>query len=490
MVDSVMRSRLHSRLAAVLILGLSAHGAGAEVPLSAGLTGQALQRLSGTNQALPDRTFLRTAFRSTIEASIRQPITTYRLGKAIYRQRGMALLEDNLPLRVSLAFVDAAPPRPGSTEFEARLDKLGLAAPLPGELSYLLDGGMFFRAFEKALATAKQSIDVQVFIFDSDDVGLRCADLLRARAEEIPVRVILDDLGSTFAHSRQPPSGLPAGFKQPGDIGNYLRHGGSKVALRETLNPWLVTDHTKLHLFDRKVAFIGGMNLGRESRHEWHDLMVSVRGPIVAALNRDFEGTWKRNGPRGDLTLFSREEPPKTAEGPGVPIRILRTDAVNARSDILLAMLQAIRGACERIWIEMPYFAADIIENELEAAATRGIDVRVILPNRANHGIMDAGNFVTARNLLEAGVKVYHFPGMTHLKAMICDDWATVGSANLDTLSLRINRELNFSFSDPALVGELVSLVFEPDFQASRPLTITDTKLPLASLIESIADQL
>ena len=490
MVDSVMRSRLHSRLAAVLILGLSAHGAGAEVPLSAGLTGQALQRLSGTNQALPDRTFLRTAFRSTIEASIRQPITTYRLGKAIYRQRGMALLEDNLPLRISLAFVDAAPPRPGSTEFEARLDKLGLAAPLPGELSYLLDGGMFFSAFEKALATAKQSIDVQVFIFDSDDVGLRCADLLRARAEEIPVRVILDDLGSTFAHSRQPPSGLPAGFKQPGDIGDYLRHGGSKVALRETLNPWLVTDHTKLHLFDRKVAFIGGMNLGRESRHEWHDLMVSVRGPIVAALNRDFEGTWKRNGPRGDLTLFSREEPPKTAEGPGVPIRILRTDAVNARSDILLAMLQAIRGACERIWIEMPYFAADIIENELEAAATRGVDVRVILPNRANHGIMDAGNFVTARNLLEAGVKVYHFPGMTHLKAMICDDWATVGSANLDTLSLRINRELNFSFSDPALVGELVSLVFEPDFQASRPLTITDTKLPLASLIESIADQL
>lgn len=485
-----MRSRLHSRLAAVLILGFSAHGADAESPVSAGLTEQALHRLSGETQALPKRTFLRTVFRSTIEASIRQPITTYRLGKAICRQRGMALLEDNLPVRVSLAFADAAPPPPGSPEFEARLDQLGLAAPLPGELSYLLDGGMFFSAFEKALATAKQSIDVQVFIFDSDDVGLHCADLLRARAEEIPVRVILDDLGSTFAHSRQPPSGLPAGFKQPGDIGDYLRHGGSKVALRETLNPWLVTDHTKLHLFDRKVAFIGGMNLGRESRHEWHDLMVSVRGPIVAALNRDFEGTWKRNGPRGDLTLFSREEPPKTAEGPGVPIRILRTDAVNARSDILLAMLQAIRGACERIWIEMPYFAADIIENELEAAATRGVDVRVILPNRANHGIMDAGNFVTARNLLKAGVKVYHFPGMTHLKAMICDDWATVGSANLDTLSLRINRELNLSFSDPALVGELVSLVFEPDFQASRPLTITDTKLPLASLIESIADQL
>ena len=108
-----MRSRLHSRLAAVLILGLSAHGAGAEFPLSAGLTGQALQRLPGKNRALPKRTFLRTAFRSTIEASVRQPITTYRLGKAIYRQRGVALLEDNLPVRVSLTFMPGAPPRPG-----------------------------------------------------------------------------------------------------------------------------------------------------------------------------------------------------------------------------------------------------------------------------------------------------------------------------------------------------------------------------------------
>ena len=79
---------------------------------------------------------------------------------------------------------------------------------------------------------------------------------------------------------------------------------------------------------------------------------------------------------------------------------------------------------------------------------------------------------------------------MTHLKAMICDGWATVGSANLDTISLRINRELNLSFSDASLVDELASLVFEPDFRASRPLTIEDTKLNLAPLIESIADQL
>jgi cardiolipin synthase len=79
---------------------------------------------------------------------------------------------------------------------------------------------------------------------------------------------------------------------------------------------------------------------------------------------------------------------------------------------------------------------------------------------------------------------------MTHLKAMICDGWATVGAANLDTISLRINRELNLSFSDPRLVQALADSVFVPDFAASKPLKLEDTKRPLAPLIETIADQL
>jgi cardiolipin synthase len=91
---------------------------------------------------------------------------------------------------------------------------------------------------------------------------------------------------------------------------------------------------------------------------------------------------------------------------------------------------------------------------------------------------------------LRAGVTVYHYPGMTHLKAMICDGWATVGAANLDTISLRINRELNLSYSDPDLVRELAESVFLPDFAASKPLRFEDTKRPLSPLIETIADQL
>ena len=474
----------------IAIPGVAAESTRAQGPGHGGFRKQAGQASPGKPELSSRRTFLRTAFRSTIESTIRRPITTYRLGRTISRRRGTALLEDNLPVQVPLALTFSSPPDPGSPAFEAHLDEIGLGNPIHGELSYHLGGAAFFSAFERELAAARQSVDIQVFIFDNDDVGVRCADLLRARAEQLPVRVLLDDMGSTFAHGRKPPSGLPAGFEQPPDISTYLLRENSKIALRETLNPWLLVDHTKLHIFDRRIAFIGGMNLGRESRHEWHDLMISVRGPILTALSRDFARTWRQSGPRGDLALFEKKTRPEIKTGPGVPLRILRTDAAEQRSDILLAMAQAIRGATRRIWIETPYFSADVIEHELEAAASRGVDVRVILPSRANHRIMDAGNFVTARNLMKAGVRVYLYPGMTHLKAMICDGWATVGSANLDTLSLRINRELNVSFCDPGLVGELARIVFEPDFQASRRLSPEERKLNFSRLIESVADQL
>ncbi len=451
------------------------------------LENQARQTLHREGQVPARRDFVKTAFRSTALAVLRQPITTFRLGKAIYWRRGLAFAEDNLP--IFLAFPQAPPPPPGSPEFENHLDRFGLPKAVAGDLDYFVGGPAFFREFERQVADARRSIDVQVFIFDNDDVSVHCADLLRARAAEIPVRVLFDDLGSTFAHGRRPPGGLPDGFEPPEDIGNYLVTG-SEVQLRQTVNPWLVTDHTKLLLFDRQTAFIGGMNFGRESRHLWHDLMVGVRGPILELLARDYNLAWEKTGPRGDLALFDQPAPLRIANGPGAPLRILRTDAVDGRSEILIAMLQAIKGATSRIWIETPYFASDAIAHDLEAAAARGLDVRLIIPSEANHGIMDAGNLATARSLLRAGVKVWRYPRMTHLKAMICDSWATVGSANLDTISLRINRELNLSFSDPHLIRRLEEAVFTPDFKASKPLEMEDTELLLAPLIESIADQL
>ena len=234
------------------------------------------------------------------------------------------------------------------------------------------------------------------------------------------------------------------------------------------------------------------MNLGREYYSEWHDLMVKVEGPVVASLSREFNGAWRKAGPWGDLALFRKPaflRRPAPVDG-GVPLRLLRTDAARGQTHVLGATLLAIRAARQRVWIENPYFAHDDIVQAVVAAARRGVDVRVILPARGDSTIMDAGNLGTARAVIEAGGKVFRYPRMTHMKVMIADGWGCIGSANLDILSMRINRELNLAFSDPAVVRDLEAQVFLPDFRASKRIRLEETSSPVAPLAEAIADQL
>ncbi|MFN0129936.1 MAG: phospholipase D-like domain-containing protein [Verrucomicrobiales bacterium] len=429
------------------------------------------------------------AFRATMLAGARQPVTTLRAGMAVFWHRPKEILAGNLPVRVK---VPPSPTEtPGSAAFETLLDLEGLPRRESGRLTTLVDGPGFFPELDRQLAAATLSVDLQFFIYDNDDIAVRYSDRLKAKGEKVPVRILFDELGSTFAHTTAPETPGPAGFVPPADIASYLK-SGSQVQVRQSLNPWLVCDHTKLLVFDRKTAIIGGMNMGREYYSEWHDLMIKVEGPIVATLQREFNRAWRKAGPWGDLAMLRRPrvfQKPAPVDG-GIPLRPLRTDTAARQKHILDATLLALRASKKRIWIENPYFAYDDIARELEAAARRGVDVRVILPARGDSTVMDAGNLGTARSLVEAGAKVYRYPKMTHMKVMICDGWAQVGSANLDLLSMRINRELNLAFSDPAAVRELESKIFLPDFRASKHIQPDDLRSPVASIAEAIADQL
>jgi cardiolipin synthase len=307
----------------------------------------------------------------------------------------------------------------------------------------------------------------------------------------VPVRVLFDDLGTTFSHITPPDTLGPRGFTPPSDMERYLREG-SEVEVRRTLNPWLTSDHTKLMVFDERTAVLGGMNIGREYYSEWHDLMVRVEGPVVGSLAREFRRTWRKAGPWGDIALLRSPailRRPKPSFG-GIPLRVLRTDPAEGRQEILDASLLAIRGARERVWIETPYFANDDIALAVESAARRGVDVRVIIPSRGDSKFMETGNLATANGLIHAGAKVFKYPKMTHMKVMLCDDWACVGSANLDTLSLRINRELNLAFSDGSAIRDLERRVFLPDFRKSKRVRIEETEALVNRLSEALADQL
>jgi cardiolipin synthase len=429
------------------------------------------------------------AFRATAVAAVRQPVTTAKLGLVNLYHRPRELITGTIPF--DLISQPALPDAPGSPRFEAMLDRKKFPDAESGSLSWLVDGGGFFPELDRQIDAARKSIDIQLFIFDNDDIAVRYADKLKRRSREVPVRLLFDDLGSTFAYSSAPETPAPAGFLPPDDMVPYLK-AESEIHVRRILDPWLSCDHTKLLVFDSSTAILGGMNIGREYYSEWHDLMVRVNGPVVATLAKDFNRAWRKAGPLGDFALlrkprfFHRPRP----VGGGIPLRVLRTDAAAGRYEILDATLLAIRGARERIWIENPYFGSGEIALAVRDAALRGVDVRVILPSAGDSPIMDAGNLVTANGLIRAGAKIYRYPKMTHLKVMICDGWATMGSANLDTLSMRINRELNLAFSDPGAVLGLERAVFQPDFRKSEPIRLKETVSSTPGLTKILVNQL
>jgi cardiolipin synthase len=452
--------------------------------------GKSLESIPQANPAIESGIGLGgTAFRATAVSVVRQPVTTFRLGAAMLWHRPREIVSANIPLDLHTAPMPDV--IPGSLAFEQLLDEQTRTTPAGGRLEFLLNGPDFFAELDARIAAAQRSIDCQIFIFDNDDIGVRYADLLRQRAATIPVRVMFDDLGTTFAHATPPDTPGPPGFIPPVDIETYLRTGSS-MRVRRTLNPWLICDHTKLLIFDRETALLGGMNIGREYYSEWRDLMVRVDGPVVGTLGHEFEKTWRKAGPAGDFSALRpqprRYQPPESAND--IPIRVLRTNAASGDHRILDAILLAVRAARTRIWIETPYFAHDDIALAVASAAQRGVDVRVIIPSRGDSTIMDIGNLSTARALIRAGARVYQYPRMTHLKAVICDNWATIGSANLDTLSMRLNRELNIAWSDASTIRELETLVFLPAFRESRQLTHKATDSLLAPFAEAIADQL
>jgi cardiolipin synthase len=187
-------------------------------------------------------------------------------------------------------------------------------------------------------------------------------------------------------------------------------------------------------------------------------------------------------------SLFDRTHPRKNEVPDAIGIRPLRT--ATWRIDIYLAQLEAIKQSKGYIYIENAYFSDDAILRELIYARRRGVDVRVILPSKNDSGIMQTRNLMMANEMIRHGIRVYSYPGMTHVKAAIYDGWACLGSANLERMSLRVSQELDIGFSDPATVDRLKRDLFEKDFQRAREIKEPVPMNWLDSFVKAFADQL
>ncbi len=355
-------------------------------------------------------------------------------------------------------------------DWEAELDRLTGKKRTRGTVRFLIDGEDFFTRFIDVISRAEQSISLRMYIFDNDDYALRIADILKRRSREgIDVKVLLDGLG-TIVSTMEEQGSLPEGHVGPSSIKAYLEDG-SDIEVRMAANPWLTGDHVKTIIVDKKLAFTGGMNIAREYRYDWHDMMVEIEGPVADLVQFEFEKAWAHAGLFGDVGYFFRRIGPKPrhAEDVGEPLRLLFTRF--DRPEIFTAQREAARRARRYIYVQNAYFTDDAMLYELAQARLRGVDVRVIMPLVTDRGPITKNNALAANALLEHGVRVFIYPGMSHVKAAIFDGWACLGSANLDRWSLKLNKELNIATTEPGAVRELKASLFEVDFERSVELT-------------------
>jgi len=371
--------------------------------------------------------------------------------------------------------------------FEQELDAVTGTRRSSGRIKFLVDGDEYFCRLTTAIDNAKESVDIRTYIFDNDDYAVEIADRLKARSEDIRVRVMLDGLGNMMAIQADPAT-MPVEHRAPLAMHTYIRDD-SDIKVRKITNPWLTGDHTKTTIIDKQIAFVGGMNIGREYRYDWHDLMMEVSGPVVDQLQHESDKTWARAGIFGDFANFVEflKGKKQHAVDGGYPIRMLQTKSFD--SDIHKAQILAIQSAQRYIVIENPYFSDDRTIYELAKARQRGVDIRVIIPSAGNHGALNASNKVTVNTLLKYGIRVYEYPGMSHVKAAVFDGWASVGSANLDKLSLKINKELNLATSDPETIQALLAQVFIPDLMMSREINSPVPVTLFAHLAEIVVDE-
>lgn len=373
--------------------------------------------------------------------------------------------------------------------WEKRLDKITGVKTSFGTLDFLVDGDEYFPKFFAAVQKATQKVSIRTYIFDNDDFALEVADTLRKRSQDIKVKILLDGLGTIVATGVDPVS-LPDKHQPPPSVRNYLSNN-SQIKVRQQLNPWFTGDHAKTVIVDDNRAFIGGMNIGREYRYEWHDLMVDVQGPVVGELAYGFDKAWAGAGVLGDLESLAfslRKRKENSSGSSGYPIRVLHTRPGD--SEIRNVQLEAIRRARNYIFIQNPYFTDDSILCEILKARQRGVDVRVVLPGGIDNGLVGRSNMLAANKMIKNGIRVYLLPGMTHVKAAVYDGWACFGSANFDKLSFRVNYEINLATSHRGAVRDLLDRLFYPDFMVSKELT---ENVPIKAsdyLLEIVADQL
>jgi len=314
----------------------------------------------------------------------------------------------------------------------------------------LADGQAAYAAMLKAIQNAGDHINLETFIIEDDEVGRRFTDLLlQKQAEGVQVNLIYDSVGS---------------FSTPASFFQRLRDGGIQVVEFNPVNPfkahghWLLAhpDHRKILIIDGKVAIAGGINISSvyssrlSGRRQvkgaplpWRDTDVQIEGPAVAEFQKLFLDTWqKQKGPK----LSERTYFPDLKEEGNALVRVVGSTPGQDNRITFIVYVSAITFAEHSVHLTNAYFIPDDqILDAFTDAASRGVDVKIILPSTSDSSLALYAARYNYSELLKSGVKLFERRNaLLHAKTAVIDGvWSTVGSTNMDYWSFLSDDEVN-----------------------------------------------
>jgi cardiolipin synthase len=336
----------------------------------------------------------------------------------------------------------------------------------------LVDGRATFDSIFEGLDEAGEYILVQFYIINNDDLGRRLRDCLIRKAQAgVRVCLLYDEIGSHKLHRKF--------FRPLRAAGAEVRefHSSKGRGNRFQLN---FRNHRKIVVVDGHTGWVGGHNVGDEylglnkKFGPWRDTHIKLAGPAVFGLQLSFMEDWHwATGEALDMTWT--ETPVHDADQ---HVLILPSGPADDLETASLMYQLAIHSAEQRIWIASPYFVPDEgVRDALLLAALRGVDVRILIPDRPDHLLVYLSAFAFLGPMLEAGISVYRYkPGFLHQKVFLVDDYAAgVGTANLDNRSFRLNFEVTAIMLDRTFASRIEAM-FVTDFSRSHEMTTDDLK--------------
>ncbi|CAM2009435.1 cardiolipin synthase [Acanthopleuribacter pedis] len=357
---------------------------------------------------------------------------------------------------------------PRETRVHSGLARIAYGSWLEGHRAGLLiDGKATFDAMFSAMERAEHTVWVQFFAIHNDQLGLAfCEQLAVCAGRGLTVLLLYDPMGSHQLSRRQLRLLADAGVR----VASFSTVRG--LGKRFQIN---FRNHRKLVIVDGETAFVGGHNVGDDYLGKnpelpfWRDTHCWVRGPAVACLELAFLEDW--HWATGEILPF---QPVVSRDAnPGIKVLSLPTGPADDFAGCHLMFLDLIHNAVDRLWIATPYFVPDpAVIAALTLAAVRGVEVRVLLPERADHLAVYLSSYAYINELDGFGIKFYRYrPGFLHQKVVLVDDdLAAVGTANFDYRSFFLNFEITLLFHDRDF-AEQVRLMLEADFARGRRVT-------------------